>query len=48
MKDMKDMKDMTLEEAQKMLNDEGFAWSVLEVYPGDRFTIIICDWQGGE
>lgn len=39
---------MTVEEAQKIINDEGFAWSVLEVSNGDRFTHILCDWHGEE
>lgn len=39
---------MTKEQAQEIVNNQGFAWTVTEVVEGDIFNLIYCDWKGKE
>ncbi len=39
---------MTREDAQKIVHDNGFAWIVVDVVEGDRYSLIYCDWFGTE
>lgn len=39
---------MTREQAQEIVNNKGFAWTVTEVVKGDAFNLIYCDWKGKE
>ena len=39
---------MTKEQAQKIVENQGFAWTVTEVIEGDAFNLIYCDWDGKE
>ena len=39
---------MTKEQAQKIVNNQGFAWTVTEVVEGDAFNMIYCEWKGKE
>ena len=39
---------MTREQAQDIVNNQGFAWTVTEVVEGDAFNMIYCDWKGKE
>lgn len=40
------IKNMTREQAQDIVNNQGFAWTVTEVIEGDAFNLIYCDWKG--
>lgn len=37
---------MTREQAQDIVNNQGFAWTVTEVIEGSAFNLIYCDWKG--
>lgn len=39
---------MTKQQAQEIVEKEGFAWTVTEVHNGDAFTVIDCIWDGNE
>lgn len=39
---------MTKEQAQEIVENQGFVWTVTEVAEGDRFDLIYCDWKGKE
>lgn len=39
---------MTIEQAQNIVNNQGFAWTVTEVIKGDAFNLIYCHWKGKE
>lgn len=39
---------MTKEQAQEIVKNQGFAWTVTEVVEGSAFNLIYCDWNGKE
>ena len=39
---------MTKEQAQEIVNNQGFAWTVTEVVESNQFNLIYCDWKGKE
>lgn len=39
---------MTIKQAQEIVKNEGFAWTVTEIVEGDAFNLIYCNWNGNE
>lgn len=42
------IKNMTIEQAQDIVSNQGFAWTVTEIIEGDSLNLIYCDWKGKE